>query len=257
MPGLFVVVEGADGAGKTTQLKLLQARLEAVGYEVELFDFPRYSEHSSHFVRQYLSGEYGPAAEVSPYTASLFYAMDRYEAAPAVREALKAGKIVLADRFTGSNMAHQGSKFGSQAEKRGFFIWAENLEYELLNIPRPDINFYLNMPEEIAAKLMGERAKVTNTKLDEHEKDKDHLSATGKTYKLLCELFPRDFKMVNCAKNGEPLSITKISDEIWAQVKPILPPPSGEAKAVTVSFGEKPSKVSKKSTPKRRKKPKK
>lgn len=257
MPGLFVVIEGADGSGKSTQLKLLKARLEAVGYDVELFDFPRYTEPSSIFVRQYLAGEYGSAAEVSPYTASLFYAMDRFEAAPQIRAALNQNKVVLADRFTGSNMAHQGSKFGSQAEKRGFFIWAENLEFELLNIPRPDINFYLNMPLEIAAKLIGKRSKATNTKLDEHEKDSTHLNATGKTYKLLCELFPKDFQMINCAKDGEALPITWISDKIWSRIKPLLPPPSGEARDVTVSLGEKSSKAPKKNTPKRPKKPKK
>lgn len=253
MPGLFIVIEGADGAGKSTQLKLLKARLDAVGYDVELFDFPRYSEPSSVFVRHYLAGEYGPASEVSPYTASLFYAMDRFEATPGIRKALSENKVVLADRFTGSNMAHQGSKFGSQAEKRGFFIWAENLEFELLNISRPDINFYLNMPLEIAAKLISKRAKETNTKLDEHEKDSGHLDATGRTYKLLCELFPKDFQMITCAKDGIALPVTKISDEIWTKIKPILPPnPPREPQIVKfkiktkIKYKPKPRKNSKK-----------
>src|SRR6185437_3476871 len=133
-PGTFIVLEGSDGSGKKTQFKLLSERLKAVGYDVEAFDFPRYEEPSSHFVRRYLNGDYGPAAEISPYSASLFYALDRYEAAPLIRAEIQAGKVVLSNRYVGSNMAHQGAKFTSQAEQRGFFIWEDGLEYQLLNI---------------------------------------------------------------------------------------------------------------------------
>src|ERR1700681_404064 len=130
-PGTFIVIEGADGSGKTTQFKLLAERLRAVGHEVEVFDFPRYDQPSSHFVRRYLNGDYGPASEVSPYSASMFFALDRYEAAPQIRKALEAGKVVLSNRYVGSNMAHQGAKFTSEAEQRGFFIWADSLEFQL------------------------------------------------------------------------------------------------------------------------------
>src|SRR5438309_125915 len=109
--GIFIVLEGADGSGKATQFRLLAERLRAVGYDVAVFDFPRHDRPSSHFVRSYLNGEYGPAKEVSPYTASLFYALDRFEAAPAIRQALSEGKVVLSNRYVGSNMAHQGAKF--------------------------------------------------------------------------------------------------------------------------------------------------
>src|SRR3990167_2931232 len=120
--GVFIVLEGADGSGKTTQFKLLAERLRAVGHDVAVFDFPRYDEPSSYFVKRYLNGDYGPASEVSPYTASLFYALDRFEAAPAIKQALAAGQIVLSNRYVGSNMAHQGSKFGTLAEQRKYFL---------------------------------------------------------------------------------------------------------------------------------------
>src|SRR5687767_7311909 len=105
--GVFIVIEGSDGSGKSTQLKLIKERLEAAGHQVELFDFPQYDQPSSYFVRRYLEGAYGKADDVGPYTSSLFYALDRYEAAPHIKKALQAGKIVLSDRFTGSNMGHQ------------------------------------------------------------------------------------------------------------------------------------------------------
>lgn len=223
-PGVFLALEGSDGAGKSTQLKLVSARIKSLGYDVETFEFPRYSERSSYFVQNYLKGHYGPAAEVNPYTASFFYALDRYEAAPKIRQALKKGKVVVADRFVASNMAHQGSKFANSAQKRGFFLWADQLEYELLGIPRPDKNLYLHLPTKVAKKLIEVRSKKAKRKADEHEKDSKHLENTTSTYELLCQLFPKDFIKIDCSKDGKLLSITTINDLIWQAVKPLLPP---------------------------------
>src|SRR3989344_8561538 len=98
---MFIVLEGSDGSGKTTQFNLLAERLRAAGHDVDTYSFPRYEEPSSYFVNRYLNGEYGPATEVSPYTASLFYALDRFEAAPLIRQSLADGKIVLSARYAG------------------------------------------------------------------------------------------------------------------------------------------------------------
>ncbi len=238
--GAFIVLEGADGSGKTTQFNLLHHRLEAIGYDVEVVDFPRYDQPSSHFVRKYLTGEYGPAAQISPYTASLFYALDRYEAAKGIRKALNAGKVVLSNRFVGSNMAHQGAKFTNPVEQRGFFVWNDNLEYELLDIPRPDINIFLKVPAEISYELIAKKAERSYTKQshDEHEKDMNHLKNAVATYDLLCKLFPKDFKEVNCVEEGHIKSVTAINNLIWDAVRPYLPQkPTGRPHGVTVNLG--------------------
>ena len=221
-PGLLIALEGSDGAGKSTQLKLLAAKLRAEGRKVTTISFPRYAHGSSYFVRQYLAGKYGPAADVSPYTASLFYALDRYAAATQIEGHLKAGKIVLADRYVGSNMAHQGSKFSSNAQKRGFFIWAENLEYETLKVPRPDLNLYLHLPLNIAKARIVTRSQKTAAAADEHEKDTGHLKNTVATYQLLCELFSKDYIKINCADNSRQLKPKDVSEAIWQQVRPLL-----------------------------------
>ena len=225
-PGLFIVLEGADGAGKATQFKLLAERLRAVGYGVEIFDFPNYSSESSYFVKRYLNGEYGSASSISPYTASLFYALDRYEASPKIKQSLHEGKIVLSNRYVGSNMAHQGSKIINLAEQRGFFIWAEALEYNLLEIPRPNINIFLRVPPTISFELIEKKSKrgYTDKKRDEHEADIEHLSAAVRAYETLSLLFPRDFRTIECVQNGELLSIPEISNLIWDSIKPMLPP---------------------------------
>lgn len=236
--GLLIVIEGSDGAGKATQYNLLAERLKAVGYDVSKFDFPRYDKDSSYFVRQYLGGEYGPAGKISPYTASLFYALDRYEAAKDIENDLKAGKIVLMNRYVGSNMAFQGAKFEDPVEQRGFFVWEDNLEFELLKIPRPDINIFLRVPAEVSKRLIKERSVKTGVKLDEHEKNNEFLKKALYTYDLLCQLFPKDFTAIDCAKNGQLMSIPAISNLIWDKVKPILPPEiphSGHSSVVTLS----------------------
>jgi dTMP kinase len=239
--GIFIVLEGADGSGKGTQFKLLAERLKAVGYDIEVFDFPRYDEPSSHFVRKYLNGEYGSAADISPYTASLFFALDRYEASPAIKKALNEGKIVLSNRFVGSNMAHQGGKFTSSGEQRGFFIWEDGLEYQLLGIPRPNVNIFLRVPAEVSYELIAQKTKrsYTDESHDQHEGDIEHLKNSVATYDTLCKLFPKDFKAIECAPGGKLMSIAEINDKIWNEIKPILPEkPPHKAKDVVVQLNE-------------------
>jgi dTMP kinase len=224
--GIFLVLEGADGSGKGTQFKLLSERLRAVGYDIEVFDFPRYEEPSSHFVRKYLNGEYGKAADISPYTSALFFALDRYEASPKIKEALSQGKIVLSNRYVGSNMAHMGGKFTNSGEQRGFFIWEDSLEFQMLGIPRPTLNIFLRVPADVSYELIAKKAQrsYTDKNRDEHEGDLNHLKRSVETYDTLCKLFPKDFKAIECAPDGKLMSIAEINDKIWNQIKPLLPP---------------------------------
>ena len=238
-PGTFIVIEGSDGSGKATQFKLLTERLKAVGYDVEVFDFPQYDSPSSYFIKSYLKGDYGDTSTISPYTASLFYALDRYEAAPKIRKALESGKVVVANRYVGSNMAHQGSKFSSNVEQRSFFVWGDSLEFQLLGIPRPSMNIFLRVPADVSQKLIQERSKKTGTPLDGHELDINHLTKSVATYDLLCQLFPKDFKAINCVENGQMLSVPAINNLIWEQIKPTLPADhKRQGKDVTVSLSK-------------------
>lgn len=239
-PGVFIVLEGSDGSGKGTQFRLLSERLKAVGHEVAVFDFPRYGEPSSHFVKRYLNGDYGPASEVSPYTASVFYALDRYEASPHIKEAIDGGKVVLANRYVGSNMAHQGTKFTSEAQQRGFFMWAESLEYQLLGIPRPDLNLFLKVPAEISFELIAKKAdrNYTDKKRDEHEADIQHIKKAVETYDLLCKLFPKDFIEIDCTRDGQMLTIVEINNMIWESLRPVLPEPKRVGKGTVLRLDQ-------------------
>lgn len=223
--GVFIVIEGTDGSGKGTQFALLAKRLQEQGYDVATFDFPQYDKESSYFVRQYLNGHYGTAEEVGPYTGSLFYALDRYEAAANIRQALSEGKVVLANRFTGSNMAHQGTKFNNHEERRGYFIWLDNLEFVMLKVPRPDKSFVLRVPADIAQQLVDQKEarSYTDKKRDLHEADLSHLQRAVEVYDDMCQLFPRDFQRIDCVRSGSLLSIEAVSDLLWETVVPFLP----------------------------------
>ncbi|HSX16488.1 MAG TPA: FAD-dependent thymidylate synthase [Patescibacteria group bacterium] len=225
--GAFIVIEGTDGSGKGTQFELLRNRLSLAGYLVESFDFPQYDQPSSYFVSQYLNGKYGSAEAVGPYTASLFYALDRFEAAPRIRKALDEGKIVISNRFTGSSMGHQGTKFRSAEERRGYFIWLDNLEFEMLHIPRPDISFVLRVPADVAQQLVDQKPArgYTDKKRDIHEADLTHLEGALAVYDDMTQLFPKDFQRIDCVRGGKLLDVETIQSMLWEKVAPLLPQP--------------------------------
>ncbi len=236
--GSFFVIEGTDGSGKGTQCKLLVDALVSKGYDVATFDFPQYDEASSYFVKQYLNGNYGSADEVGPYTGSLFYALDRYQAAADIRKALDAGKVVIANRFTGSNMGHQGTKFANPEERRGYFIWLDNLEFQMLTIPRPDRSFVLRVPADVAQELVDQKdtRNYTDKKRDLHEADIEHLKRAVEVYDDLCELFPKDFQRIDCVRGDKLLSIETVQDMLWKTIEPLLPPkPSGKPKITPIN----------------------
>lgn len=235
--GRFFVIEGSDGTGKSTQYDLLRSRLQNEGYDILEIHFPRYEEPSSYFVREYLAGKYGSGEEVGPYTGSLFYALDRYQASTVIREALEAGKIVLCDRFVGSNMAHQGTKFSDDQERNAYFTWLDNLEYGMLRIPRPDTNFVLTAPYEvIRERLAKKQDSSTHVKgKDIHEADPEHIRKSLEVYEALCGQFPNEFKQIDAIQDGKLASIEAIAETMWQTIAPLLPPKTVVGTQATVA----------------------
>jgi thymidylate kinase/thymidylate synthase ThyX len=224
--GFFLVLEGIDGSGKGTQFKILKERLKKEGYEVATFDFPQYEQGSSYFVREYLNGKYGSAEEVGPYTGSLFFSLYRYQASPQIKSALADGKIVLANCFTGSNMAHHGTKFDNPEERKGYFLWLDAIEFQMLQIPRPDLSVVLRVPAETAQKLVDQKGgrSYTDRQRDIREADTNHLRKSVEVYDNLCQLFPKDFKELDCVRNDKLMDVETIHNLIWETIKPMLPP---------------------------------
>lgn len=214
---MFIMVEGTDGSGKGTQTQLLFDRLTAAGFAVEQISFPQYGERSCTMVEDYLNGKFGSAEDVGPYPASIFYATDRFAAAPKIRSWLKEGKIVIANRYVASNMGHQGGKIDDPEERKKYFEWNYHLEYTIFNIPKPTVNVILHMPAEVAQALVDKkdaRAYLNGKKRDIHEDNIDHLKKAEQAYLDIAQTFP-DFTLIECTEHGNLLSKEEIHEKLW------------------------------------------
>lgn len=223
--GKFIVLEGTDGSGKTAQFKKLVARLKTKGFEVATVDFPQYASSSSYFVREYLNGRYGGWKEVGPYKASVFYALDRFDVSRKIKKWLEMGKIVVANRYVASNMGHQGAKISERPKRIKFLKWLDEFEHEILEVPHPTLTVVLHVPAEIAQALVdkkGAREYIGGVKRDIHEADLKHLKQAEQVYLEITKLFPKDFRLIECVKNGKLLTIEEIHERVWKIVTKIL-----------------------------------
>ena len=177
MAGKLIVFEGTDGSGKSTQFQLACRRLEREDVSFRRLVFPQYDQPSSALIRMYLNGEFGAhPADVNPYAASTFYAVDRYASWKRTWGTYyQGGGLVMADRYTTSNAVHQASKL-PEGQWEDFFRWLYEFEYEKLGLPAPDLVLYLDMPTSQAAALLKARAAAAHTTGDIHETDLDYLA---------------------------------------------------------------------------------
>lgn len=221
--GKFIVIDGTDGSGKATQTALLKEWLEYSGQKVETIAFPQYNTKSAGMVEEYLEGKYGQAKNVSPYAASVFYAVDRFDASTKIKEYLREGKIVLADRYVSSNLAHQGGKINNKLDRNTFYDWVRNFEYKLFNIPQPDAVFLLHVETEISQSLalMRHDEEWQGKTNDIHEKSIDHLRQAEKVYLELAAMYP-EIKVIKCTRNGRIMPKDEISELLWNQVRPLI-----------------------------------
>ena len=224
MKGQIIVIEGTDCSGKETQSKLIEKRLIEEDIPVFRMSFPQYDTPTGRIVGGPVLGKpaicdsyWGEKAPlIPPKVISLYYAADRlYNLAPIV-EALAAGKVVLLDRYTTSNMAFQGSKLKTPEERQHLFSFIDELEYNLLGLPRPNNVIFLHMPYDAAVAIRAQRAE----KLDRVESDEEYMRRGEQTYIELADLY--GYKVIECAKNGEPRSIEDINEEVYSLVKELL-----------------------------------
>lgn len=222
--GKLIVIDGTDGSGKGTQTKILVDRLKREGYQVKMADFPQYGQKSAALVEEYLNGKYGSAEEVGPYRGSIFYACDRYVASFKIRKWLEEGKIVISNRYMTASMGHQGGKIADRKERMKYFKWLYELEYEIFNIPQPDMNLILHVDAAIAQQLVDKKEKrkyIKNGKRDIHENDLNHLRNAEKVYLEIGKTFP-GFCLIECTKQGNIMSIEQVSNLVWNKVKRIV-----------------------------------
>lgn len=144
---MLIVLEGLDGAGKSTQIKLLRQHLEERGMATEYLHFPRFDAPIfGELIARFLRGEFGSAEQVDPYLVALLYAGDRNDAAKEIRRWLAEGKAVVLDRYVYSNIGYQCAKLRTTEERDRLASWILDLEYNYYGIPRPDLSLFLDVP---------------------------------------------------------------------------------------------------------------
>ena len=212
MRGKFIVFEGADGTGKTTQAKLLFDYLKEKKKDAVFFSFPNYQSAWGKMVRRYLDGEFGDVNEVSPYLASMLYAGDRLSESERIKKWQKAGKIIICDRYMASNIAHQVAKLQPPNSKLQFIKWLEELEYGENKIPKPDLVILLTIPQNIAQKFMRKRAR------DIHERNVVYQKRVASGFFDLAKA-NKNWIVVSNTKGGKLKKIDDVHKEILEILK--------------------------------------
>lgn len=207
MKGLFLALEGIDGAGKSSQISMLTEYFQKAGRQVRALHFPRTGEKPyGPMIASFLRGDYGK--DVHPQLAALLYALDRQLAAPGLKELLNQGNVIIADRYVHSNICYQCAKIDDPAERQKITNWIEELEYIQNGVPRPDLALFLDAPLDFALNNLtkqrgGQDRDYLNGKADIHEANTDLQKRVRQEFITYAEKNFSEMAVVDCAEmNG-------------------------------------------------------
>lgn len=219
--GLLIAIEGDDGSGKSTQTELTRTYvLNELKRPALTASFPRYGQESALYVERYLRGEYGDGPDSLPAeVAGVLFAVDRMAGTPDIKTWLEQNPegIAVLDRYSGSNLAHQGAKIRDTAKRHAFYNELQSYEHNVLGMLQPDKNIVLLVPSQVAQQNVDQKdtRSYTAEKRDIHESDAEYLDRVKVCYEELCELFPSQFTAINCVDtNGTMRSREDIQTDI-------------------------------------------
>lgn len=220
--GKLIVIEGSDGSGKTTQIKLLTSYLKKQKISFAVLDFPQYEKtFFGEFVARFLKGEFGKAEHIPSYFVALPYALDRWQAKKQINKLLAKKQLVICNRYVGSNAAYQAAKLKPN-QREAFIKWLFKMEYEILGVPKEDIVIYLYVPVGISQELIdkrGQKKYLGNLKKDIYEQDIKLLTEVEKMYLSFCKKY-KNYLKVDCTEKGKLLTKEKIHQKILQKLFP-------------------------------------
>lgn len=221
----LIVIEGLDGAGKSTQIKLLQEYFSSKRLEYRYLHFPRTdAPYFGEMISRFLRGEFGSLGEVNPYIVALLYAGDRKDAADLISGWIKQGRYVLLDRYVYSNIAYQCAKIDDSNKRRELKEWIFSLEFDHFAIPRPSVNIFLDVPFSFTEKSLrtgrsGDDRTYLNGNKDIHESSMLFQSRVREEYLATSET-DTTLKIIDCTgKSGEMLPAEDIHQQIIELLK--------------------------------------
>lgn len=212
---MFIVIDGIDGSGKWTQLQLVQEALEKKWKKVYVLDFPRYGNTSAFAVEKYLNGKYGD--NVNAKQASIFYALDRYDASHEFKKYIDECDYVISNRYVSASMIHQWGKIENRDERNKFLSWLYELEYEIFQIPKPELTLFLNVSPETSNTLVekkDDRSYIEGwSNKDIHEKDSNHMIHAFTVANEIVDEYP-DWYKIECEEDWSMLPKEQITKKI-------------------------------------------
>ncbi|MCL1823367.1 MAG: deoxynucleoside kinase [Oscillospiraceae bacterium] len=220
MSGKLIVIEGLDGAGKSTQLKLLSEKLGQNGKN-KFITFPDYHSLSGKIISEYLKGTYTGLDEPdSAYSASSFYAVDRYISYKTAWGAdFMAGKNIISARYTGSNLIYQMAKLPRE-KWNDYYEWLSDFEYNKLMLPKADAVIFLDMPLTVSRTLLDKRYEEKGGSKDMHEADISFLEKCRLAADYAIE--KDNWLKINCAEDALPRTVEVIHTELLKITEEIL-----------------------------------
>ena len=222
------MLEGLDGAGKSTQITKLRDMFRAKGVESEYLHFPRFDAPVyGELIARFLRGDLGSVESVNPYLVALLYAGDRADAATTIRQWLGDGKVVIVDRYVYSNIGYQCAKIADSNERNTLREWILHTEFEEFGIPKPDLSLFLDVPFAFTERKLtevrkGEDREYLQGGKDIHEASLDLQRRVREVY-LESASLNEDLKVVNCStEEGGMASPEAIFERIMERVAPLL-----------------------------------
>ena len=218
--GRLIVLEGLDGSGKSTQLELAENVLKNMGLKYRVISFPNYSSPSGQIITSYLKGEIACDGMNGAYSASSFYAVDRYISFVSDwKKDYDDGAVILCGRYTSSNAIYQMTKL-DKSEYDEYLAWLHDYEHKKLGLPEADLVLFLDMPLEISQRLLTKRYEGDESKKDIHESSIAFLRScyesavyAGKQY---------GWKFISCGKDNEARSISDIHSDVSVVIKEMV-----------------------------------
>ena len=225
---MLIVLEGLDGAGKSTQLKMVTSYFSSLGRKVDYLHFPRYSAPIyGELIAKFLRGDFGAIDQVHPQLVALLFAEDRRDAGSLIRSWMNQGRVVVLDRYVYSNIAFQCAKLADKEESDALRDWILDLEYNRYGIPRPTLNLFLDVPlgfvdAKLRASRKGGDRNYLEGKTDIHEADIRFQEKVRTLYREQCAL-DDSFIRIDCGdEEGHMLPAADIFRRIRDQIDAVL-----------------------------------
>lgn len=192
--GLFITVEGTDGSGKTTQIKLMEEYIRSKGYEVVLTREPG-GTRISEAIRDLILNPSN--TDIVPLTEMILYAASRAQhVCEVIKPAVNEGKVVICDRFVDSSYAYQGCGRGVDLKL------VADVNRVAIDGMVPDITFFLDIDPKVAL-----QRRINSTGADRIEQEKmDFHMRVYEAYKKMALLYSDRIKTINATQTIEEIS---------------------------------------------------